>query len=81
MWIGRVGNGDRRAVRASAPLAGSMRSAVTWCVLPAGPMPEALSLVAAYRNRRDACGHTYCTFAGRLTVSRRVSVAASTSTS
>ena len=35
-------------------------------------MPEALSLLAAYRKRRVACGQTYCTFAGTLTVPRRV---------
>src|SRR5690242_2440372 len=32
-------------------------------------------------NCRDTCGQAYCTFAGRLAVLRRVSVAASTSTS
>ena len=47
MWIGRVGNGIGVPCGASAPVAGSMRSAVTWCVLPAAPMPDALSLVAA----------------------------------
>src|SRR5690348_15490162 len=44
-------------------------------------MPDALSLVATYRNCRDAWGQAYCTFAGSVTVPRRVRLAPSTSTS
>ena len=81
MWIGRVGSTTGSPCGDSAPLAGSMRNAFRWCFCPAAPMPDAPSLVATYRNRRDACGQAYCTLAGRMTEPRRVSVPASTSTS
>jgi hypothetical protein len=47
MWMGRVGSGIGAPCSDSAPVALSIRIAETWWLAPAGPMPEALSLVAA----------------------------------
>ena len=47
IWMGRVGSGIGAPCGDNAPLARSMRSALTWWLAPAAPMPEALSLVAA----------------------------------
>jgi len=52
MWIGRVGSGMGSPCALSAPEAASTRSAVTWCVLPADPIPGALSLEATKRMAR-----------------------------
>src|SRR5262249_62288427 len=68
MWIGRVGSRIASPCLVSAPLAGSMRSAGTWCSGPAGPSPDALPLVATYRDRRETCGHAEYTLAGGGTV-------------
>jgi hypothetical protein len=47
MWIGRVGNAIGVPCGARAPVAGSMRSALTWCLSPTTPpMPDALLLDA-----------------------------------
>ncbi len=47
MWIGRVGNSIGSPCGLKAPVAGSMRKALTWCRCPtAPPIPEALSLDA-----------------------------------
>src|SRR5262249_20768858 len=81
MWIGRVGSRIASPCLVSAPLAGSMRNAVTWCSVPAGPYPDALLLGATYRYRRETGGQAYCTLAGRVTVARFVSAAPVTSTS
>src|SRR5438128_12467423 len=81
MWIGRVGSGIASPCLVSAPLAGSMRNAVTRCSVPAGPYPDALLLVATDRYRRETCGQPYCTPAGRVTVARLVSSAPDTLTS
>src|SRR2546422_11502965 len=70
MWIGRVGRRFACPCFVSAPLAGSMRNAGTWCSVPAGPYPDALLLVATYRYRRETGGQAYCTPAGRGTVGR-----------
>src|SRR5206468_11299329 len=56
MWIARVGSRIASPCLVSAPLAGSMRTAVTGCSVAAGPYLDALLLVATYRYRRDACG-------------------------
>src|SRR6266481_186896 len=81
IWMGRVGNRIGLPCGASAPEAGSIRNALTWCSVPTGPVPGALLLEATYRYRPEACGHAYCTLAGSVTEARFVSAAASTSTS
>src|ERR1700712_222829 len=79
--MGRDGKAIGSPCSASAPGSGSTLNALTWCFPPAGPLPDPPSLVATYRNRREACGQTYCTLAGSSMLAPRVSVAALTSTS
>ena len=81
MWIGRVGSGIGTPCWDRAPEAGSIRHAVTWWLVPPPLMPDPLSVEATYRNFFDTCGHTYCTFAGALTVPRAVSAPLATSMS
>jgi hypothetical protein len=78
--ICRVGSRIASPCGVNAPVSPLTAKAVRWWQSAALPMPDALSLDATYSARPERWGHAYCTFAGNITVSAGVSVAASQST-